>query len=410
MFTMAGDAIRRYAHIVMGFSRNAKLLLLVLALIGVSYGSFTTIFVLYVIEINFDEAFLGRLIATGAVAAALTAIPAGLLIDRIGARNGLLIGAAVGAAGVVLLLSVTTAWVMLLSVIVVAVGVALIYVAQAPFIATWSAEEERTYLFSVAAAVFVLAGIGGSLFSGIAPGEFRGIWPDLSVASSYRVTLLISGAISALSLLPLVRMRILSQPSGVLPGREVAKKAFESFAVRRLALTGLLLSLGGGMIVPFFNVFFQQELGASTEMVSVARVAGITASVLGTLMAPWASGYLGLVGAVMAARFFSAPFLLAIGLAPVLALAVAFMSARTFLAYLTGPLYADFSMRIVPHEIRGTTSSVTFMSWNLTLALGSWLGGWLIMSQGYTFVFLLSSSITLIAAASYWLAFRSYEE
>jgi hypothetical protein len=69
-----------------------------------------------------------------------------------------------------------------------------------------------------------------------------------------------------------------------------------------------------------------------------------------------------LVGAIIAAGVAlifvaQAPFLLLMGLSPFLALAVAFFTLRTFMVYMLHPLHTDFSMRMVPPEIRGTANS-----------------------------------------------------
>ena len=403
-------AVREYIDIVREFSRNARLVLLALSLIGISYGSFTTLFNLYIIELGFDEAFLGILIGISAAGAAIASVPCGLLVDRIGARRGLLLGTVVTAVGILIEVTITIGWVLVIGAIIAAVGVALIFVAQVPFLAANSTERDRMHLYSVAAAIFVLAGIGGSLFAGFVPGWFRALAPDLSVAASYRATLLATGAMSALSLFALFRMRETGRPEWVRPSREVIRTTFHSPAVRRLILTGLFLSLGGGMIVPFFNVFYQEVHGASTEVVGVARAVGITVTVAGSLGAPWLGGRLGLVGAVVAARLLSAPFLLLMGLSPFLVMAVGFFAIRTFMVYMSDPLHTDFSMRIVPPEIRATANSLTFMSWNVTLGIGGYVGGVLIAGYGYTLPFVLGAIISVIAAGVYWIAFRDYQQ
>ena len=402
-------ALREYVEIVRGFSTNARLVLLALSLIGISYGSFTTLFNLYIVELGFDEAFLGILIGISAAGAAIASVPCGLLVDRIGARRGLLLGTVITAIGILIEVTITIAWVLIVGAVIAAVGVALIFVAQAPFFAANSTERDRMHLYSVAAAIFVLAGIGGSLFAGFVPGWIREVFGDLSVAASYRATLLATGAISGLSLFALVRMRETGRPDWVRPSREVVRTTFHSPAVRRLILTGLFLSLGGGLIVPFFNVFYQEVHGASTEIVGIARAVGITVTVAGSLGAPWLGGKFGLVGAVVIARLLSAPFLLLMGLSPFLVAAVAFFSIRTFMVYMSDPLHTDFSMRIVPPEIRATANSLTFMSWNVTLGIGGWVGGVLIAGYGYTLPFVLGSVITLVAAGVYWAAFREYQ-
>lgn len=386
-------------------SRNARLLLLALGLIGVGYGAFGTLFALYIIELGFDEGFLGRLVAVGAAAGALFSIPAGLVSDRIGAHRGLLIGMVVTAVGILIECTVTSAPLLIGGSLVAALGVTLVYVAQAPFIAANSSESERTYVYSLAAAMLVALSIVGSLLAGVGPGLIQGTWPALSTAAAYRATILLIGVISVGSLPVLMRLQTVERSARPLPSRDLLTRCLQSSAVRRLIGTGLLLALGGGLVVPFFTIYFQ-ELGASTGAVGLIRAVGIGATVIGSLAAPWLAARFGLVGGVVVARLCSAPFLLLMGVSPLLAGAVAAFALRTFVVYLSDPLHTDFSMRVVPTPARATANSLTFMSWNLTLALGGWLGGRLIAETSYQLVFIIGSLITMVAASAYWLAFR----
>mgnify|MGYP000312524317 CR=1 FL=1 len=93
------DELREHLRRVRAFSRNARLLLLALGLLGVGYGAFTTLFTLYIVEIGYSEDFLGLLVGVGTVGGAAAALPAGLLCDRLGARRGLLLGTLITALG-----------------------------------------------------------------------------------------------------------------------------------------------------------------------------------------------------------------------------------------------------------------------------------------------------------------------
>jgi predicted MFS family arabinose efflux permease len=390
------------------FSRNARVMLLALGLLGVGYGAFTTLFTLYIVEIGYSEDFLGLLIGVGTLGGVAAAVPAGLLCDRIGARRGLLIGTLVTAVGVLIECTVTTAWLLLAGGLVAASGVTLLYVAQAPFLAANSGEAERTHLFSVAAALLVAVSIAGSLFAGSFPALLQAVWPAMPLATAYRATLLAAGAVSSGSLLPLTLLR--DPPEGPVPqrGRSALLLCARSSAVRRLVVTGCGLALGGGLVVPFVNLYFAREFEAGSGTVGLIRSFGIAMQVVGSLAAPWLGLRLGLVGGVAVARLVSAPFLLLIGMLPILPAAAAAFALRTFFVYLSDPLHTDFSMRVVPPEARATANSLTFLSWNATLALGGWAGGQLIVRAGYEPLFLLGSSVTVAAAAAYWLAFRSF--
>lgn len=404
----AFDELREHLRRVRAFSRNARLLLLALGLLGVSYGAFTTLFTLYIVEIGYSEDFLGLLVGVGTVGGAVAALPAGLLCDRLGARRGLLLGTLVTALGILIECTITIDWLLLAGGLIAAAGVTLLYVAQAPFLAANSTEEERMHLFSVAAALLVAVSIAGSLYAGGFPKLLQTLWPGIPLATAYRWTLLAAGVVSAGCLIPLLRLRDPVDPPPPLGSWATLMVCLRSGAVRRLVLTGLVLALGGGLVVPFVNVYLMREFGAGSGTVGLIRSLGIVVQVLGSLAAPWLGLRLGLVGGVAAARLVSAPFLLLMGFLPFLPAAAAAFALRTFFVYLSDPLHTDFSMRIIPPEVRATANSLTFLGWNATLALGGWAGGQLIVRAGYEPLFLLGSSITAAAAAIYWLAFRRF--
>ncbi len=400
--------LREYLRRVRAFSRNARLLLLALGLLGVGYGAFTTLFTLYIVEIGYAEDFLGLLIGVGTVGGAAAALPAGLLCDRLGARRGLLLGTLITALGILIECTVTIDRLLLAGGLIAAAGVTLLYVAQAPFLAGNSTEEERTHLFSVAAALLVAVSIVGSLYAGGFPKLLQTLWPGMALATAYRLTLLAAGVVSAGCLIPLLRLREPADAPPRLGSQVTLAVCLRSGAVRRLVATGLVLALGGGLVVPFVNVYFMREFGAGSGTVGLIRSLGIVVQVLGSLGAPWLGLRLGLVGGVAAARLVSAPFLLLMGFLPFLPVAAAAFALRTFFVYLSDPLHTDFSMRIIPPEGRATANSLTFLGWNATLALGGWAGGQLIVRAGYEPLFLLGSSITVAAAAVYWLTFRRF--
>jgi len=195
------------------FSRNARLMLVALGFLGVGQGAFTTLFTLSIVELGYSEDVLGLLIGLATLGGVATAVPAGLLCDRIGARRGLLIGTVVTALGVFIECTVTAAWLLLAGGLIAASGVTLLTVAQAPDLATSSAEEERAHLFSVAAALLVTVSIAGSLFAGSFPVVLKTLWPAMPLATAYRATLLVAGVVSAACCLsPCCATRRGSQP------------------------------------------------------------------------------------------------------------------------------------------------------------------------------------------------------
>jgi MFS family permease len=66
------------------FGRNANLYVLHVIGMDMIHGSFNVLFNLYLLALGFDVRFVGLRLTIGFVASAITAVPAGLVSDRIG--------------------------------------------------------------------------------------------------------------------------------------------------------------------------------------------------------------------------------------------------------------------------------------------------------------------------------------
>ena len=86
--TFAGDYLEKTRQ----FSRNANLYVLHVIGMDMIHGSFTVLFNLYLLAIGFDIRFIGLRLMIGFIGRAVTAIPAGLVSDRIGAQGVVYLG------------------------------------------------------------------------------------------------------------------------------------------------------------------------------------------------------------------------------------------------------------------------------------------------------------------------------
>jgi len=86
--------VREYADRVRKFSRNARLYLLNVVIIGAAMGIFRLLFNFYVLSLGYNEALVGSLITISSLTALLAALPMGYLADLIGRKNSLLLSGA----------------------------------------------------------------------------------------------------------------------------------------------------------------------------------------------------------------------------------------------------------------------------------------------------------------------------
>lgn len=96
-------------------------------------------------------------------------MPAGLFFDRYGAQWSLYLGLSFAALGIALECLIAGPLLLLLGGALATVGLTLLLITQPPLFAAVSQEEERTYLYGVAAALGVLGSVMGSAWAGVVP-------------------------------------------------------------------------------------------------------------------------------------------------------------------------------------------------------------------------------------------------
>lgn len=179
-------------------SPSARAYLRALFLFHLGFAIYALFFNLYLVELGYDEAFLGHLNGIHPLAAAVVALPAGWICDRVSSRLALLggFGLAVGALGLSVLwpsvAALTGAY------FCFGLGSGLHQIAQNPFLYEHTAPEERIDAFTLAALAFQLAGVIGSLGAGFLPAVIRGAL-GVSPAAAYRGLLVLAIAVGAVA-------------------------------------------------------------------------------------------------------------------------------------------------------------------------------------------------------------------
>ncbi len=418
-------------------SRDAKLYLLSNVMQAVSVGALAIIYTLFLTALGYGTQLIGALAVVGTLGGALGLIPAGALLDRVGWRTTLIFSNALGGAAILTQLLVPVEPVLYVTTFLVGISVAMTIVVNAPLLAGASTPAERTTLFGVNNALNFLAGLLGTLLGGFLPewlkapavqnsALFSALSPLLvanPAAQSYQAALLIVGALAIPSLIPIFlmrdeRARATSTPQAApeprperendMSWRERARRlAMEGWReargpIGRFSASQMFIGLGAGLFFPFLSIYFVNELGLTTRQYSVlSSVQTVLLAGAALLSVPLAArfGKLRLAIVVQAA---SLPFLIALGVAPVVGIAAVAYLTRAALMNLGAPGLQAYYMEAVPEGRRGLASSVYNGVWQGAWALGALIGGSLIAIAGYGSVFLgaamcYTASILLLA-------------
>ncbi len=419
-----GNMIRKvfsdYYQATSDFSRNAKLFLASMFLVGMSFSAFGVIFNLYLVEAGFREGFIGNLLSVGALAMSLLALPAGLACDRIGRKKSLLLSGFLVSAFVLIRATTLKEHLLLTASALSGFAAAFAAVTTAPFLMENSTPEERTHLFSVNFSALLIAGVIGNALGGKLPDVFRHFQTDLTKLQSYRMTLVTSALFSFASLIPLFLVREgKAKARGEQPKASWREKE-DLVTIGKFSLNNFLIGAGAGLVIPFFNLYFAKRFGATSTQIGLYFSGSQIITAAAVLLGPIAAKRFGKLKTIVYAQIFSLPFLVLLGgLERYLAFAVLAFWLRACLMNMSGPLGSAMTMEMIPENKRATAASIMSMSWNLSWAGTTALSGHLMQNPGifigrvflagYSIPYYLTALIYFLATTSFYLLFKGYE-
>ncbi len=401
-----------YAAKIRLFSPNARLYLAYTILNGMAFGMFRLLFNFYALSLGFDESILGQLLTVTNLVALLTALPAGLIGDRMGRKPTLILASILTTTAVfgTVFWRDTTGFFLFSAVL--GMGQSLAGVTLGPFIMENSGETERTYLFSFSFGVQMIAGFVGNWLGGQLPSWLGAtVQVDATSATAYGLTTAVIGGIAGLSLIPLLFLR--RPPAPALD----AKKNLTPLAYARqnprlllkLISPLFITSLGAGLLMPFMNIYYRHDYGASDSLIGGLFAVGSLAMAFGLLLAPPLAERYGKMRMVVISQALSIPFLAIMGFSPWFWLSALAYLVRLMLMNMSNPVYQAFVMEQVDEEARATVASLVSMSWNFGWAFSPSISGWLQVNVGFGPIFLGTMTSYVIAIFLYWRFFGRAE-
>ncbi|HEX9133265.1 MAG TPA: MFS transporter [Ktedonobacteraceae bacterium] len=418
----------RFTLSVLHLPRNVYLLLfftlgkgfqLTIATLNVNY---------YAHSLGYHPDFIGLLSAMPAIGALISAVPIGILADRLGRKPVLIISAILTPlflAGIGL--GTAPLWLLVCAFTQGAVSTAY-WVTNLPLLTESTTEQQRVGVFALNS--FLLLGVGalGNLLGGAIPEFVAGI---LGVSPASTVPLRYGVFAAALSTfifgLPLW---FLHEPKRT-ASRATAKttKAVMEESVRnsgplaeavlhekreqlpislfvKLLIPDLLFTMGEGAVVALIQLYFILRFFLLPGPLGIIfTISGLAGGIF-SLTAPLFVKRWGKLRIITTVMYLSAPLMILIGYAPVLWLAVAGEYIRSFMRTLIEPVYAAFAMEQVSDRYRATLSGFYSVTWSIGFSIGPTAAGWLQtnVSLSTSFIF---GAICLTLSASLLLFFFS---
>jgi MFS family permease len=402
-------ALDGYASKVRLFSHNARAYLAYYFLLSIHLGVYGVIFNLYILRLGIRDDLLGLMLAIVYVSMGLFAVPAALLCDRIGRKCTLAVSVLISTFSLIMLYNIVSVdWLMIFSALY-GVGVSIYTVAGSPFLMENSSPDERMYLFSINSALSQVAYIIGCLAGGAMPGVLIRAGVNAASPEVYRFTLFISLAVIALSAIPILYMKEAKRPVKPIKRLAVLGETIKERKIQKLILINGLVGIGAGMIVPFFNVYFQ-NLTASAGQIGIIFSAGEMVMVIGLVVIPMMTMRYGKIRTIAFTELASIPFLIMLAFTTNMFVAAFAYIMRMTLMNMANPAINNFNMELVSEEQHATVSSLTSTSWYLCQALSVYLSGLMLAGSNYVLPFLITCVTYICSASLYYIFFRGTEK
>jgi MFS family permease len=399
------EEISDYMDRLRSFSKNSKLFLLGYSLATMSLGIFEVIFNLYILELGFSTAFLGFLVSSHLIASAVSLFPGGAISDRIGRKLTLVLSTGLMFWSVIILCTVQDKSFLVLANSMRGIGSSLLRTTAAPFMMEQSENYERMHLFSVSAASRSFSRMFGNMIGGFLPTFFAALTFRM-LAEQYRYTLLAAGFFALLASFPLFLIK-----EKKISKLELSKPVFSgqrSF-IMQFTVCSIIIGFGAGIIVPFFNVYFSQELHATAAQIGLIFSAGSLSIGIASLLLPFIVRKFGKVGSTVLTEYLSIPFLLLIMVSTTVFPAFVGYFLRTTLMNMSHPAQWNFYMDHIEEYERGKANSISQFGSTIFRALGSDIGGYLIATGSFSTAFQITAVVYIIGTTLFYALFRKKE-
>lgn len=395
----------RFTLSVLHLPRNVYLLLfftlgkgfqLTIATLNVNY---------YAHSLGYHPDFIGLLSAMPAIGALISAVPTGILADRIGRKPVLIVSAILTPlflAGIGL--GTAPLWLLACAFLQGAVSTAY-WVTNLPLLTESTTEQQRVGVFALNS--FLLLGVGalGNLLGGAIPEFVAGL---LHVSPASTVPLRYGVLAAAMSTfifgLPLWFLRETKRQ------REIASRSSPSAALKlkeklpkplfaKLLIPDLLFTMGEGAVVALIQLYFILRFFLLPGPLGVIfTISGLAGGIF-SLTAPLFVKRWGKLRIITTVMYLSSPLMILIGYAPTLWLAVAGEYTRSFMRTLIEPVYAAFAMEQVSDRYRATLSGFYSVTWSIGFSIGPTIAGWLQTNVNLSTSFIFGAACLTLSAS-----------
>jgi MFS family permease len=392
------------------FTRDARLYLLGIFLVGIGSNLVSLLLALYLQRLGYDEGRIGSFLSIRALGSVLVALPASYLVARLDPRLLLPAAAAMTAAAYAAQGLAASGAGIGAGVLLGGSFTVVFQVAGGPFLMRRSGEKERIHLFALNGAMAFGTGVIGSLIAGLLKDGLAQATGDELLA--YRATILLGAAFVLAGAIPFSRISPGKGDRGPEAPPEAGRGALarllglrsrvDPILYLKLLLPGFLVGLGAGLTIPYINLYFKNVFALRDSAIGAAVAAGQVSTFLGMAAAPALARRLGRRRSIVLTQGLSVPFILMLTYAPSFPLVLAAYLARQALMNLSTPLQDSFSLERVPADQRHFMNALKMLLWTGSWMIAAKASGALILAGGFAPSFTATAALYAASTTLFW--------
>jgi len=395
------------------FRRDVNLLLITICLLAVSFfGIQMFLNTFYILRLGYGYAYLGYFKAASAISYMALAMPAGVLGHRLGVTRTMRLGLVMTFVGATMLplsesvpLFVRYYW-PILSTSFVAGGYALFSINMVPALMGLTSDENRNSAYAMTGVLRGLGAFVGTPFAGLMPGLVASmIGVGLDSPAPYRLALWLSPAVLLLAILPLLRIGD-AERSGKHEETPTLPGSFPVAPVSLLILFVWFSQAAGATCYSFCNAFMDTELRMSTFTIGMISSAGQFASIFAPMLLPMLARRRGNGWTLMATTVGGAVSMIPLILIPQWFAAAIGQFSSMVLSAVRMPALQVYQMEMIEKRWRSLAYGAVNTAMGLSFGLVSFGGGQIIERWGYTSLYTLGVSLSIVGASIMWMMLK----
>lgn len=407
------------------FNFNSWVYIVSYAFMGLMSGVAFDVLVTFLQQVNISTA---SSIATYMGISSFVCAAMLLLVPKLGYKKIILAGPIMIIIALVAISYVDVNFIYPIATLAIFVGVTLFDVVLPPYLTAYTTEDDRTKVFSRAMYINVIGmtlatWFGGSISVirlasrlGISSSQASQLTANLKAMSSHQLhefilaqrdVLLMFVVIAALSLIPLLFIKEKKQDyyEETHEKRKFDWSIFKNKYVLLWLLYFAMIRFGASLIVPYFSVFLNNELGISRATTSHLVSYQYFAMVIFLVISPWVVKKLGNVIALGGLAILSTPFMLIIANGKIFGSAMVFavgagLFFRSGFMNCANPIMNSLPMEFVSKNTRPAYNSLIFVAGGVTsIIAGQFTRLFLFkIPGGYSKAYYITAVIYILAA------------